>query len=177
MTGASVLVELVIVLGTAALITLLFQALRLPVVLGYVVAGLLIGPNVPTPLVANAGLIHVLSELGVILLMFALGLELRLSTLARVGLGAGLTALFEVALVLTLGALVAGALGFGASESIFAGACVGISSTMLVAKAFEDRKWKGGFAEVVFEILVFEDLIAILLLAILTGLASGAGLG
>ena len=176
MTGAHVLVELVVVLGTAAVITLLFQALRLPVVLGYVVAGLLIGPNVPTPLVANAGLIHVLSELGVILLMFALGLELRLSTLARVGLGAGLTALFEVALVLTLGALVAGALGFGASESIFAGACVGISSTMLVAKAFEERKWKGGFTEVVFAILVFEDLIAILLLAILTGLASGAGL-
>src|SRR5687767_11386056 len=111
MTGASVLAELVIVLGSAAVITLLFQALRLPVVLGYVAAGLVIGPHVPFPLVANAQLIAILSELGVILLMFALGLELRLSTLARVGIGAGLTALFEVALALTAAALAAGILG------------------------------------------------------------------
>lgn len=176
MTGTRVLLELVAVLGTAAIITLLFQALRLPVVLGYVVAGLMIGPHVPFPVVASPGLVHVLSDLGVILLMFALGLELRISTLARVGIGAGLTALFEVALCLTIGALVAGALGFSSGEAVFAGACVGISSTMLVAKAFEDQGWKGGFTEAVFAILVFEDLIAIMLIAVLTGLASGAGL-
>jgi CPA2 family monovalent cation:H+ antiporter-2 len=176
MTGSQVLGELVIVLGTAAVITLLFQLVKLPVVLGYVVAGAVIGPNVSFPLVANVGLIHVLSELGIIMLMFSLGLELRISTLARVGVGAGLTALFEVALVLTIGALVAGLLGFSSTEAVFAGACLAISSTMLVAKAFEDLGWKGGFTEVVFAILVFEDLIAILLLAVLTGLASGAGL-
>ncbi len=176
MTGSQVLIELVVALGVAAVTTLLFQALRLPVVLGYIVAGLLIGPHVPLPLVANASLVHVLSELGVILLMFALGLELRLSTLARVGIGAGLTALFEVTLVLTIGALVAGALGFGSGEAVFAGACLSISSTMLVAKAFEHLRWKGGFTEVVFAILIFEDLIAILMLAVLTGIASGAGL-
>ncbi|HEY5948119.1 MAG TPA: cation:proton antiporter [Kofleriaceae bacterium] len=176
MTGSQAVVELVIVLGVAAAITLLFQALRLPVVLGYIVAGLVIGPHVPVPLVANASLIHVLSELGVILLMFALGLELRLSTLARVGVGAGLTAVFEVTLVLTAGALVAGALGFASGEAVFAGACLAISSTMLVAKAFEHLRWKGGFTDVVFAILIFEDLIAILLLAVLTGFASGAGL-
>jgi monovalent cation:H+ antiporter-2, CPA2 family len=176
MTGSEVLLELVIVLGVAAAITLLFQALRLPVVLGYIVAGLVIGPHVPVPLVANAELVKVLSELGVILLMFALGLELRLSTLARVGIGAGLTAVFEVALVLTVGALVAGALGFSAGEAVFAGACLSISSTMLVANAFEHLRWKGGFTDVVFAILVFEDLIAIIILAVLTGFASGAGL-
>jgi CPA2 family monovalent cation:H+ antiporter-2 len=175
-TGSRVLVELVIVLGTAATITILFHALKLPVVLGYVVAGLVIGPHVPIPLVANAALVHVLSELGVILLMFALGLELRLSTLARVGIGAGLTALFEVTLVLVVGALVAGALGFSTSEAVFVGTCLAISSTMLVAKAFEDYGWKGGFTDAVFAILVFEDLIAITLIAVLTGLASGAGL-
>ncbi|HSD89299.1 MAG TPA: cation:proton antiporter, partial [Kofleriaceae bacterium] len=127
--------------------------------------------------VANVQLIHTLSDLGVILLMFALGLELRLSTLARVGVGAGLTALFEVTLVLTIGALVAGMLGFGAGEAVFAGACLAISSTMLVAKAFEEHRWKGGFTEVVFAILVFEDLIAIMLLALLTGFVSGRGMG
>ena len=176
MTGSRVLLELVMVLGTAALATLLFQLLRLPVVLGYIVAGLVIGPHVPLPLVADAALVHTLSELGVILLMFALGLELRLSTLARVGVGAALTAVFEVGLVLTLGALTAGLLGFGAGEAVFAGACLAIASTMLVAKAFEQLGWKGGFTDVVFAILVFEDLIAVVLLAVLTGLATGAGL-
>jgi monovalent cation:H+ antiporter-2, CPA2 family len=175
-THSHVLIELVLVLGTAAVITVLFQALRLPVVLGYVLAGLVIGPYVPVPLVANAELVAVLSELGVILLMFTIGLELRLSTIARVGLPAAVTALFEVGLVIAVGSLVAGALGFPPGAAVFAGACLGISSTMLVAKAFEERGWKGGFTEAVFAILVFEDLIAILLFAILAAVASGAGL-
>jgi CPA2 family monovalent cation:H+ antiporter-2 len=176
MTGSRVLLELVVVLGTAAVITVVFQALRLPVVLGYVLAGLVIGPHVPVPLVANPGLVHVLSELGVILLMFTVGTELRLSTIARVGVPAAMTALFEVALVIVIGTLVGHALGFAPVEALFAGACLGISSTMLVAKAFEDLGWKGGFTDIVFATLVFEDLIAIVLLAILTGVASGSGL-
>jgi CPA2 family monovalent cation:H+ antiporter-2 len=176
MNASRVLVELVVVLGTAAVITVVFQALRLPVVVGYVLAGLVIGPHVPVPLVADAELVHLLSELGVILLMFTVGLELRLSTLARVGVAAALTAVFEVALVITAGALVARALGIAPAEAVFAGACLGISSTMLVARAFEDRGWKGGFVEVVFAILIFEDLITIILLAVLGGVASGRGL-
>ena len=176
MTGSRVLIELVVVLGTAAVITVLFQALRLPVVLGYILAGLVIGPYVPVPLVANPGLVHVLSELGVILLMFTIGLELRLSTIARVGLPAAVTALFEVGLVVAVGTLVARLVGFESGPAVFAGACLGISSTMLVAKAFEERSWKGGFTEVVFAVLVFEDLIAILLFAILAAVTTGAGL-
>ncbi len=176
MTGSHVLLELVVVLGTAAVVTVVFQALHLPVVLGYVLAGLLIGPHVPVPLVANPGLIHILSELGVILLMFTVGTELRLSSIARVGLPAALTAVFEVALAIVAGTLVATAMGWAPVEALFAGACLGISSTMLVAKAFEDHNWKGGFTEIVFGILVFEDLIAIVLLAILAGVSSGSGL-
>ncbi|HEY5935544.1 MAG TPA: cation:proton antiporter [Kofleriaceae bacterium] len=176
MTGSHVLIELVVVLGTAAFVTVVFQALRLPVVLGYVLAGLVIGPHVPVPLVANAGLVHILSELGVILLMFTIGLELRLSTIVRVGMPAALTALFEVGLVIAVGTLIAGLLGFSAQQAVFAGACLGISSTMLVAKAFEELGWKGGFTEAVFAILVFEDLIAIVLLAVLAGVANGSGL-
>jgi CPA2 family monovalent cation:H+ antiporter-2 len=176
MTGSRVLIELVVVLGTAAVVTIVAQALRLPVVLGYVVAGMLIGPHVPVPLVASAELVHVLSELGVILLVFTIGLELRVATIARVGVAAGLTALFEVALVIAVGTLVARLLGFAPGPAVFAGACLGISSTMLAAKAFEERGWKTGFVEVVFAILVFEDLYAIALFAILAGVTSGAGL-
>lgn len=176
MSDARVLLELVVVLGTAAVVTIVFQALRLPVVLGYVLAGLMIGPHVPVPLVADPVLIHVLSELGVILLMFTIGLELPLKTIARVGVGGALTALFEVGLVVAVGTLVARLIGFDSTTAVFAGMCLGISSTMLVAKAFEELGWKGGFTEVVFAILVFEDLIAIVLLAVATAVASGAGL-
>jgi monovalent cation:H+ antiporter-2, CPA2 family len=176
MSPLHVLIELVVVLGTAAVVTVAFQALRLPVVLGYVLAGLLIGPHVPVPLVADAQLVHLLSDLGVILLMFTVGLELPLATIRRVGAPAALTAVFEVGLVIALGSLAAMLLGFDAVTALFAGACLGISSTMLVAKAFEELGWKGGFTEIVFAILVFEDLIAILLLAILAAVARGSGL-
>ena len=176
MSSTRILIELVIVLGSAAITTVLFQALRLPVVLGYVLAGLAIGPHVPLPLVADASLVHVLSELGVILLMFTIGLELPLASIARVGIPSAMIALFEVGLVVLVGTGVARLLGFGAVDAIFAGACLGISSTMLVAKAFDELGWKGGFTEVVFAILVFEDLIAIVLLATLTAVAGGAEL-
>jgi len=176
MSGSHVLVELVVVLGTAAVITVVFQALKIPVVLGYVLAGLVIGPNLEVPLVADPKLVHVLSELGVILLMFTIGLELSLAKIRRVGAPAGLTALFEVGLAIVAGTLVATALGFGSLEAFFVGACLGISSTMLVAKAFEELGWKGGFTEVTFAILVFEDLIAVVLFAVLGGVASGSGL-
>ena len=176
MVFSRVLIELVVVLGTAALVTVVFQALRLPVVLGYVLAGLLIGPHVPVPLVADPHLVHVLSELGVILLLFSVGLELRISQIARVGLPAALTALFEVALAIGAGTMVARLVGFAPTPAFFVGACLGISSTMLVAKAFEEQGWKGGFTDIVYAILVFEDLIAIVLLAVLGGIATGAGM-
>ena len=176
MTFPHVLTELVIVFGAAAIVTAAFQALRLPLVLGYVLAGLVIGPHLPVPLVADVELVHVLSELGVILLMFTIGLELRLETLAKVGLPGALTALFEVGLVIAIGTLVARLLGFDATTAAIAGVCMGISSTMLVAKAFDELGWKGGFTEIVFAIVVFEDLIAIVLLAVVTAVAGGAGL-
>jgi CPA2 family monovalent cation:H+ antiporter-2 len=175
-TGSRVLLELVVVLGTAAVVALVFQAVRLPAALGYVLAGLLIGPHVPVPLVASVSLVHTLSELGVILLMFSIGLELRVGTLGKVGGAAGLTAVIEVGGLVTIGYLVARALGWSSTEALFAGACVGISSTMLVVRNFEDLGLTGGFTRLVLAVLVFEDLLAILLLAILTGVATGHGL-
>jgi monovalent cation:H+ antiporter-2, CPA2 family len=177
MTGSRLLVELVVVLGTAAVTTVVFQALRLPVVLGYVLAGLVIGPYLPVPLVADAGLVHVLSELGVILLMFTIGLEQPLSTFARVGLPGALIAVFEVTLVIAVGTAIGMALGWTPLEAVFGGACLGISSTMLVAKVFEELGLKGGFTEQVFAVLVFEDIIAIVLLAILAAVGTGSELG
>src|SRR3954462_5163525 len=97
------LTTLAMVLCVAAVTTVVFQRLRQPVVLGYIVAGLLIGPHVPVPLVADVAIVQTLSELGVILLMFSLGLEFSVRQLVRVGPTAGLTAIIQCTLMLWLG--------------------------------------------------------------------------
>jgi CPA2 family monovalent cation:H+ antiporter-2 len=170
------LVALTVVLGVAAVTTVLFQRLRQPVVLGYILAGLIVGPHVPVPLVADVAVVQTLSELGVILLMFALGLEFSLGRLARVGPTAGITAVVQSSLVLWLGFLVGRLLGWSELTSLFAGAAMAISSTTIIAKAFDELGVKERLRELVVGILVVEDLIAILLMALLTALAQGSGL-
>ncbi|MDB4932905.1 MAG: Regulator of conductance [Myxococcaceae bacterium] len=167
---------LTVVLGVAAVTTVLFQRLRQPVVLGYLVAGLIVGPHVPLPLVADPAVVRTLSELGVILLMFSVGLEFSLAKLLRVGAVAGLTALVQCSLMLWLGYLVGGAFGWTARESLFTGAVVAISSTTIIAKAFAERGVTGKLRELVVGVLIVEDLIGILLLALLTAVARGDGL-
>ena len=96
-----VITSLAIVVGAAALTALVFQALRLPVVLGYILIGLLIGPHVST-LVTDTTLIGTLSELGVILLFFTIGLEFSVRTIARVGIPTLLTVVVELSLIATV---------------------------------------------------------------------------
>ncbi len=177
MHGAhSFLTALATVLGVAAVTTVLFQRLRQPVVLGYVLAGLLIGPHLPLPLVADRETVELLSELGVILLMFSLGLEFSFRKLAEVGPVAGITAMVETSLMWSAGFLAGQALGWTTLESVFTGAIVAISSTTIVAKAFDQLGVRDQLRERVFGILIVEDLIAILLLAGLTAVATGSGL-
>src|SRR2546423_4406993 len=175
MDSHSFLQNLAVVLCVAALATVIFQRLRQPVVFGYLLAGLIIGPHIPIPLVANPQTVRALSELGVILLMFSLGLEFSIRKLVQVSQKAGAVALFECSVVVSVGYLVGQMLGFSRVESIFAGAIVGISSTTIIVKAFEEQKVKGRVTELVFGILIIEDLIAIFLLTVLTTIAqSGA---
>ena len=168
--------SLTVVLAVAALTTVLFHRLRQPVVLGYIVAGLIVGPHVPIPLVADRGIVETLSELGVILLMYSLGLEFRLSKLVALAPTAGVTALLQASLMLWLGFLIGQLFGWTLLESIFTGAIIAISSTTIIARAFDEQGIKGKLRELVVGILIVEDLIAIVLMAVLTGLASGSGL-
>lgn len=167
---------LAIVLCVAALTTVLFQRLRQPVVLGYILAGVIVGPHVPIPLVADPGIVHTLSELGVILLMFALGLEFSLRKLASVGATAGITAVLQCSALLWLGYAIATGFGWTGQEALFTGAIIAISSTTIIAKAFDEQGVRGRLRELVVGILIVEDLIAILLMAGLTAIASGSGL-
>jgi monovalent cation:H+ antiporter-2, CPA2 family len=168
MDSHAFLQSLAVVLCVAAVATVVFQRLRQPVVFGYLLAGLIIGPHIPIPLVADTQTVRALSELGVILLMFSLGLEFSLRKLVQVSQKAGAVALFECSVMISIGYLVGQVLGFTRIESVFAGAIVGISSTTIILKAFQEQKVKGRVTELVFGVLIIEDLIAIFLLAILT---------
>jgi len=173
-SGASLLANLAVILTVSAITTVVFQRLRQPVVLGYLLAGLIVGPHLPVPLVADEGVAHTFSELGVILLMFGMGLEFSLKKLVRVAGSAGIVAIIQCSLMVWLGYLVAGAFGWTRTEGLFTGALIAISSTTIILKAFEERGIKGRLSEVVFGVLIFEDLIAVVLLAVLTAVASGA---
>ncbi|MDB4964692.1 MAG: Potassium/proton Antiporter RosB [Myxococcales bacterium] len=176
MHGAHTFLQnLALVLCVAALTTVIFQRLRQPVVLGYLLAGLIIGPHVPIPLVADAETVDTMAELGVILLLFSVGLELGVRKLLRIGASAGLIALVQVSVMLWLGWLAARALGWTAREALFTGAVLSISSTTIIAKAFDDARIGGKLRELVFAVLVVEDLVGVLLLALLTTVGGGEG--
>src|SRR5687767_9643883 len=162
--------NLAVVLCVAAVATVVFQRLHQPVVFGYLLAGMIIGPHIPVPLVADPATVHALSELGVILLMFSLGLEFTFRKLVKVSHQAGPVAVFQSTVMMSIGYMVGKLLGFTTMESIFTGAMIAISSTTIIVKAFQEQKVKGRVAELVFGILIIEDVIAIFLLAILTAI-------
>jgi CPA2 family monovalent cation:H+ antiporter-2 len=171
-----VLVDLAAIMCVAALTTVLFKRLKQPVVLGYLLAGLIVGPHLPIPIFADQDMAHQFSEIGVILLMFTLGLEFSLRKLLEVGPTAGTVAVIQCSLMIWLGYVVGRLFGWTVMESLFTGALIAISSTTIIVKAFGEQNLKGKVADFVFGILIVEDLIAILLLAVLTPLASGAKL-
>jgi CPA2 family monovalent cation:H+ antiporter-2 len=163
------------VLCVAALTTVVFQAIRQPVVVGYLIAGVIVGPHFPI-IYANPERVHTISELGVILLMFALGLEFSVRRLVRVGPTSGFISILQVSLMVWLGYMVGQAMGWSILESIFTGALLSISSTTIVAKVYEENKVPERLRELVLGVLLTEDLIAVIELAVLTALASGNGL-
>src|SRR6516162_3304659 len=173
----SFLEDLGMVLCVAAVTTVVFDAIRQPIVVGYLIAGLIVGPHVPIPLLADPDRIEVLSELGVILLMFALGLEFSIRKLIRLGPTAGFVTALQVGLMIWIGYVLGHAMGWTELESIFIGVALSISSTTIVAKAFgEQGNLSQQLRDLVFGVLLAEDLTAVMLLAVLTGLASGADL-
>lgn len=163
---APLIKDLALILGVASVVILLFQKIRQPIVLGYLVAGMIVGPYTPPhTLVSDIPNIQTLSELGVIFLMFSLGLEFSFHKLKRVGFSAVITGIFEVAFMLMIGLGVGLMVGWSFYDSLFLGAALAISSTTIIVKALDEMKLKGKrFAETIVGILVVEDLLAILLL-------------
>lgn len=165
--------DLGVILITAAVVSLLFKSLRQPVVLGYLIAGFLLGPNFHFfPSVRDTASISIWAEIGVIFMLFGLGLEFSFKKLAKVGKSASITASFEILFMLGIGYVAGQALGWSLMDSIFLGGILSISSTTIIVRAFEELGFKRlGFASLVFGVLIVEDLIAILLLVLLSSMA------
>ncbi|HEY9383259.1 MAG TPA: cation:proton antiporter [Gemmatimonadales bacterium] len=168
--------DLALILGTAAVATVLFQRLRLPAIVGYLVAGMLVGPFTPPWLIHDPATIHTLAELGVVLLLFSIGLEFRFRRLLTLGPRVALAMLVEVGLMLLLGYGLSRALGWSALPSLLTAGMVAISSTMVASGTLTDLKADRRLKDIVFGILVMEDLIAIVLIAVLTTVAAGDSL-
>lgn len=178
MHGVSFLQDLAIVMIVAGLVTVLFHRLKLPVVLGYIIAGVIVGPHTSSiPLVVDQQTIQTLSELGVILLLFSLGLEFSLRKLREVGAAALITATLKILLMIWVGYGLGGLFGWKRMDSIFLGAILSISSTTIIVKALDElHKRKEKFADVIYGILIVEDILAILMIALLSGFATTGSL-
>jgi len=173
LVGHSFLDDLALVLCVAAVATVLFQLLRQPLVVGYLVAGMAVGPYIPLPIYVSPERIEQISDLGVILLIFSIGMEFRFRQLLRIAPTAGLVTLIQVSVMGVLGYEAGRLLGWTPMESVFTGAILSISSTTIVAKAFEEQEVNPRVRELCFGVLLAEDLMAIVLLALLTAAAAG----
>ena len=165
--------DLAVILISAGVFTIISKALKQPLILGYIIAGFLIGPNVPFFLnISSAEAVHQWSEIGLIFMMFGLGLEFSFRKLLKVGSGALVTAGAKFLGVFVVGFIVGQALGWSVMESIFLAGLMSMSSTAVVLKSYEDMGLKDKpYAGLVFGTLVVEDLIAILLMVLLSTLA------
>jgi CPA2 family monovalent cation:H+ antiporter-2 len=165
--------DLGLILAAAGVTTLLFKKINQPLVLGYILAGLLVGPHIKfIPTVTDNESIHIWAEIGVIFLLFSLGLEFSFKKLVKVGGSASITAIVEVVCMLLVGFIAGKAMGWSVMDSIFLGGILSVSSTTIIIRAFEELGVKHKkFAGLVFGVLIVEDLVAILLLVLLSTLA------
>ena len=165
--------DLALILVTAGLTTVIFKWLKQPVVLGYIIAGFLIGPNFEWfPVIKDHTSVETWSEIGMVFMLFGIGLEFSFKKLKKVGGTVGVTALTELVTMCVVGFLLGKVLGWSQMDCIFLGAMLSISSTTIIAKAFDDMKLhREKFSGNVIGELVVEDLEAVLLMVILSTLA------
>jgi CPA2 family monovalent cation:H+ antiporter-2 len=166
--------DLAVVMIVAGATTILFQRMRQPVLLGYILAGVLIGPHTPGVLVGDPRAIDDISNLGVVLLMFTLGLEFSVRKLREVGIGVLAAAVAEVGLMLWIGYGIGGLFGWTGMDALFLGAIISLSSTMVATRTLaEGGQRHQPFARLVVGLLVAEDMLAIVMLTLLTAVALG----
>ena len=169
--------DLAIMLSTAAVVTIVFRKLRIPTILGYILAGFLIGPHFPMFLgIGSTASIETWSEIGVVIILFHIGLEFDFHKIADIGSTAIVSALVKMAGVLFVGYGFGLALGLSVMNSVFLGVMLSISSTVVIQKCLEEMDLaKEKFAGLVMGSLVMEDVIAVFMMVILTTMSVSRG--
>lgn len=170
---APLISDLALILIVAGVVTLIFKRLKQPLVLGYIVAGFLAGPHMPyTPSVEDLTSIHLWSEIGVIFLMFTLGLEFSFKKIVKMGIGPVIAACTVMFCMIGVGRFLGTLFGWDSMNSLFLGGMLAMSSTTIIYKALDDlglRQQK--FAGEVLSVLILEDILGILLMVVLSALA------
>ena len=169
----SLISDLAFILLLGAGVTLLFKWIRQPVVLGYIVAGFLASPNFePLPSVTSEANIEFWAQIGIVVLLFSLGLEFSFKKLMNTGGSAVVTALVIVAGMMATGFAIGHLLGFTHINSLFLGGMLSMSSTTIIIKAFTDLNLRQKkFASLVFAVLIVEDLFAVVMMVVLSSIA------
>lgn len=165
--------DLAFILLLGAIVTLLFKWIKQPVVLGYIVAGFLASPNFePLPSVTTAENIEFWAQIGIVVLLFSLGLEFSFKKLLNTGGSAVVTALVIVIGMMATGFVIGRFLGFTSINSLFLGGMLSMSSTTIIIKAFTDLNLRQKkFASLVFAVLIVEDLFAVVMMVVLSSIA------
>lgn len=165
--------DLALILICAGAMTLLFKSLKQPIVLGYIVAGFLASPNMPyMPSVTDGHSVHIWSEIGVIFLLFALGLEFSFKKILKMGAAPIIAALAIIFGMMYVGSLVGYIFGWSDMDCIYLGGMLAMSSTTIIFKAFDDMGLRQErFAGLVLSVLIIEDILAIVLMVMLSTLA------
>lgn len=165
--------DMALILIVGAMVTILFKRIKQPLVLGYIIAGFFVGPHFSyLPTIADHENIETLAEIGVIMLLFSLGLEFSFKKLMKVGGAASITAVVEILFVGLGGYLTGYLLGWNQMDSLFLAGMLASSSTTIILRAFDELGLKSKqFAKVVFGVLVVEDIIVILLMVVLSTIA------
>ena len=165
--------DLALILICAGVMTLLFKSLKQPIVLGYIVAGFLASPNMPyMPSVTDMHGVHLWSEIGVIFLLFALGLEFSFKKILKMGAAPIVAAIAIIFGMMYVGSLAGHLFGWSDMDCIYLGGMLAMSSTTIIFKAFDDMGLRNErFAGLVLSVLIIEDILAIVLMVMLSTLA------
>ena len=165
--------DLALILICAGVMTLLFKSLKQPIVLGYIVAGFIASPNMPyMPSITDGEGVHVWSEIGVIFLLFALGLEFSFKKILKMGAAPIIAALAIILGMMYVGSLAGHLFGWSDMDCIYLGGMLAMSSTTIIFKAFDDMGLRQErFASLVLSVLIIEDILAIVLMVMLSTLA------
>jgi CPA2 family monovalent cation:H+ antiporter-2 len=166
--------DLALILTSAGVVTVIFKLLKQPLVLGYLVAGFLVGPHLHIfPTVTDVAEVEVWSEIGIIFMMFAVGLEFSFKKLMSVGSKAFITAFIGIIGMIGVGALLGLVMGWGVMESIFLGGMLSMSSTAIIVKAFDDMELKGkSFASLTMVVLIIQDIVAVVMMVLISTVAA-----